>query len=354
MASFILRAIDPDLWARVQAKAAAEGISVKALILKALAQYVAIVALLVLTSACAYQNPTYPTPITVAPSTAPAAIRLTTSSRPDFQTSVTATVYTADQHRVPNAAVAFTTAAGTLTTATGTTDANGTATTIVNTPTTTMVSATIGALSASVEVGGAATPTLPSVPPILAPPPPEAPTPTAVLGVSPTGQTGVPLLFGVSAPSGQTWLWTFGDGASVSTSSYTVLHTYASAGIYAASVSSAGTRGANATVTISDAPPPPPVVAPSLSATITCTPAAHLAPTPCNLSSVTYGGAAIASGAVTNVDWDWGDGAGSPAGGTATTHTYTNAGTYTVLATVTANTSGGSKTTTTSKAIVVP
>jgi hypothetical protein len=68
MPTFILRAIDPDLWSRVTAKAAADGISVKQLVLKALAQYVALVALL-FTAACGSS----PTASTVIPAATPAA-----------------------------------------------------------------------------------------------------------------------------------------------------------------------------------------------------------------------------------------------------------------------------------------
>jgi hypothetical protein len=41
MASYILRTIDPDLWARVKARSEAEGIPLRAIILKCLAMYAA-------------------------------------------------------------------------------------------------------------------------------------------------------------------------------------------------------------------------------------------------------------------------------------------------------------------------
>jgi hypothetical protein len=80
MPSFVLRAIDPALWARVQVKAAAEGITVKAFILKVLAAGVAPVLLLSLLGlglpACAYDDakltPTTPT-TTPAPYLPPVA-----------------------------------------------------------------------------------------------------------------------------------------------------------------------------------------------------------------------------------------------------------------------------------------
>lgn len=39
MSSYILRTIDPDLWARVKARSEAEGIPLRAIILKLLALY---------------------------------------------------------------------------------------------------------------------------------------------------------------------------------------------------------------------------------------------------------------------------------------------------------------------------
>ena len=52
MPSFILRNLDPEFWAKVQAKAAAEGVTVKALILRLLSQWLAVVILAVLTVGC--------------------------------------------------------------------------------------------------------------------------------------------------------------------------------------------------------------------------------------------------------------------------------------------------------------
>jgi len=55
MSSFVLRKIDPDFWARVQAKAKAENITIKALILKLLAQWLGILVLATIVSACGQQ-----------------------------------------------------------------------------------------------------------------------------------------------------------------------------------------------------------------------------------------------------------------------------------------------------------
>src|SRR4026207_1816896 len=79
MPSFILRQLDPEFWAKVQAKAAAEGTTVKAVILRLLAAWLAAVIVLSIT-ACGYHNPTAPTPPPpppprAAPARAPAARR---------------------------------------------------------------------------------------------------------------------------------------------------------------------------------------------------------------------------------------------------------------------------------------
>ena len=80
-----------------------------------------------------------------------------------------------------------------------------------------------------------------------------------------------------------------------------------------------------------------------------------LAATSCNVNE-TYGGATIPGGAVTGVAWDWGDGTTADNSSTTPvkTHQYVNAGTYTVIATVTANTADGSQTGTSSKSVIVP
>lgn len=314
-----------------------------------------LLAIALVASGCAADIPTYPTPVTVVPSTAPTSIRLTASTRPDYQTAVTATVYTADLHVVPNIPIAFSTVAGTIVSEQTKTDGNGTATAVVASPTTTRVSASIGGtVSSSLEISGSVAPTVPSRPPVVTPDPPAPATPAAVINVASIGTTGVGLLFGVSAPGGQTWTWTFGDGtAAVQTSAYTLSHTYAAAGAYTATVSSAGTTGGRALITISD---PAPVAAPpaaTLVATISCTPGTHATTaTACNLSGLTFGGSPIASTAVTSAAWDFGD--GIVLNGLVVSHTYAVGGTYTVLATITANTSDGSKTTTASKSLDVP
>jgi PKD repeat protein len=75
MPSFTLYDLNPDFWARVQAKAAAEGTTVKAVILRLLTAWLGVIALLLLSSGCAYHNPTGPTAtVTPVPAPTPAPI----------------------------------------------------------------------------------------------------------------------------------------------------------------------------------------------------------------------------------------------------------------------------------------
>lgn len=155
--------------------------------------------------------------------------------------------------------------------------------------------------------------------------------------------------------------WTFGDGTS---STNFAGHAYQQPGSYAASVSvrdrDGRTAEAGTVVTVAsrprpprDPPPPPPEPA-SLSVKLTCTPKpAGTTPTPCNVTA-SYDGSTVPSANVTGVDWDWGDGFTDSTAGPTNSRTYPLAGTYTVYATVTATTSGGSKTATKSTTIVVP
>jgi len=308
--------------------------------------FVAVVAI-----GCAYDSPpTLVTP-TPTPSSAPASIRATASSRSDYTTAVTATVLTSDGRFVAGIPIGFSTANGTVSTAATTTDANGSATTIVTTPANTTVTVTIGAITTTVQVVGAAAPsTGPPSPPIPAPTPPTI-TPIAIINGPATATTGSPVTFGVSAPAnGQTWTWNFGDSTPPSqTTAFTTAHTFNTAGTYPVTVSAPGITAGNSTITVSTAAASAPS---TLAATVACTANAHGTASPCNISSVTFGSTAIPSASVTSVSWDWGD--GSPAGsGMSASRTYTNAGTYNIVATVNANTSDGPKTVTVPKSITI-
>ena len=76
------------------------------------------------TVGCAYHEPAAPTPIVVAPSTAPASIRLVGATRPDRSLDMTATVLTASGAFVSGVKVDLFSTAGTLSPSSGITDAN--------------------------------------------------------------------------------------------------------------------------------------------------------------------------------------------------------------------------------------
>ena len=300
---------------------------------------------------CAYDNPGAPA--------SPAAPDLSTPSQLTLGASVsgtggnsTLTARVQNSYGAPLAIVivAFATTRGVILPPQATTGSSGTATAIL---------AAIDTADVTVVAGGLTAHTLVAPSPILSgSPTPNSPTTTAAfLNVSSSGTTGVPLVFSVSsAATGVTWNWSFGDGANTQTTTFATTHTYSRAGVYAASVSATGTSAGNAIVTVIDPPLTPIPPAPTLSVTLTCTPGTHATTaTSCNVNE-TYGGATISGGAVTGVAWDWGDGttADNSSSTPVKTHLYANAGTYTVIATVTANTVDGSQTGTSSKSVIVP
>ena len=307
-------------------------------------------------TACAFNAPTTPTASTSTTTTtvsaAPASIRLAASSRTDYQTSVVATVLTADGHFVAGIPIGFSTAAGTLAPSLATTDAKGSATTIVSTPSNTMVTVTIGAITNSIQVSGASEPNTGTTVPPTTPPAPPSVRPTATINVASTSTTGTVVTFGVSAPAlGQTWTWSFGDGTTEQTTAFTISHTYATAGTFTATVSAPGVNSGSAVIAVTN---PAGTIASTLVASLTCTAGTHLgAGTPtstvCNVSA-TYGGAVVPSASITSVSWDWGDG-NTTGTGVSSSRLYNQAGTYTVFVTVTATTTDGSKQTTTSKSV---
>src|SRR5439155_18329806 len=143
-----------------------------------------------------------------------------------------------------------------------------------------------------------------------------------------------PLTAGVSScATGVTWIWSFGDGATVQTSTFGTTHTYAAAGTYTATVSSAATSSASTTITVTDPPAQTPTPAAALAVALTCTPGAHVTTaTFCNVS-LTFGGVALPGSALGCGDWAWGDGTTADNSGTGPVkrHPNTNARTYAVV-----------------------
>jgi PKD domain/Bacterial Ig-like domain (group 1) len=305
---------------------------------------------------CAYHNPAQPTETSIDPSV-PSQVTLGASPGSGTQAgtaTVTARVQNSNGVALPNVLVTFATTRGTISPTQAATGANGVAVATLTASDTADVTASAGALSTHTLVASTGTPTSP----------PTTPLPVSFLNVSGSGTTGVPLTFSVSSSAiGATWIWSFGDGAVEQSTAFSIPHTYGRAGTYTATVSSSSASSSSATVLITDAAPPPTTPPAALGVTLTCTPATHgpnsstTASTTCNVT-LTYGGGPLPGNQVSGVDWDWGDGTVATADNHSTrpvaTHIYNFAGTYTVFATVTANTIDGAKTATTSKSIVVP
>jgi hypothetical protein len=107
MTSFILRKIDPDFWARVRAKAEAEGTTVRAVILRLLAAWLVACALVSVT-ACGGDSPAAPTP----PPTPPAPVTFTLSGTVTSTTGAAIAGATVRITDGPNAGRSATTSAG--------------------------------------------------------------------------------------------------------------------------------------------------------------------------------------------------------------------------------------------------
>lgn len=344
MPSFTLYDLNPEFWAKVQAKAAAEGVSPKALILRLLTVWLTAGVLVMLTVACGYKLPTEPTTIAVVPSSAPASIRLGVSSMTTSTYGITATVLTSDGHFVRDVEVTFAMDSGSVSPATAMTNVNGVAQAVA-TASTTAATLTVsgGSLTSTTTIAG--TPAVMS--PTPSAPPPSVPLPAPFVSLQPVTTTvGATTLFTIGGfmPGGAAITsvsWAFGDGATASTNSGTTSHTYTTAGNFTASVTATDTLGRSASnsapVTVNALPTPTPTPAPgpaALAASMTCSVAAHVVS--CNVAAA-YGGTPLPSSAITRVDWDLGDGQVPATTVPVVSHTYAQPGTYRVVATVHAN-----------------
>jgi hypothetical protein len=257
MASFVLRQINPELWARVTAKAAAEGLTVKALVLKALAQYVALVVLCLFTTACGAANPTQATPI-APPAAVPASISLSSVSGVGAATGqvyVNALVKDASGKGVSAAIVTFTTTAGSFAVTPITADGGGLAQASLTTTGNATIAASVGAVSSTLAVVPTPAvvvpppyvplPTPPIVPPVIAPPVVLPPALSVSLGCTPgtppvaTGCNVAAIYGGVPVNSDMITLvsWDWGDGIPVNIFGSPIgSHPYAQAGTYLVAV----------------------------------------------------------------------------------------------------------------------
>lgn len=295
---------------------------------------------------CAYDNPSQPTPGPIDPRV-PAQVTVGAAQGLGTQAgtaTVTANVQNANGAPLTDVVVTFTTTRGTISPAQVPTSANGIASATLTANDTADVTASVGQLLSAHTL----------VVPTSGPAPVPAPTlPVSFLNVSGNGTTGVPLLFSVSSSAvGATWTWSFGDGAIEQSTAFSIAHTYGSAGVYTATVSSSAASASSATITVtnSTAPPPPGAFVASMGC-----PASATLVQACNIA-VTANGVPLPSASITNVTWDWGDGKTDVNQTTPVkTHPYASAGTYTVIATVTgAPPLGSPQTATTSQTITVP
>jgi PKD repeat protein len=295
MPSFTLYDLNPEFWAQVQAKAARDGITVKALILKLLAAWLAAVLVLSL-GACAYHSPDAPTPVPAMADDVPSALTLTAITGVGPQgghSTITALVSNLHGAALPHVMVHFATDAGTIAPLALETGDDGTAATTITGVGTATVTAHAGAITTTTRVANQALPVPPPAPPEPGPTPspmpsptpnptPAPPAPAGALSVTISAQ-GAPLNVTVAASvtNGPAVLlvWTWGDGTAFTGSSTTSAHTYASAGTYelGLTVTDAIGRTARATTTatvlpIPPPPPPapvPPAPPPALTATLT-------------------------------------------------------------------------------------
>ena len=270
---------------------------------------------------CAYHMPTSPTTsVDTTPNMTPASIRVTTASRTDQKIDVTATVLSSDGHLIPNIPLTFAVDAGTISPNTAVTDANGSARATASTPSAT-----------TLHVSGAGLSTQSSLPASS----PPVTTDTVILNVPGVGTTGTPVTMFVSSTGSGPWSWSFGDGSTTQTTALSTSYTYGRAGSYTVTVTNPNGATSSGHITITDAPPTAPTPTPSASAAVECTAAAHGSPTGCHVTMTGADGSSLTS-QISGVQWDWGDGNPPQAAPAVATHSYTIAGTFQVIATVSA------------------
>jgi hypothetical protein len=303
-------------------------------------------------AACAYDNPSQPTPGPVDPRV-PAQVTVGAAQGLGTQAgtaTVTANVQNANGAPLTDVVVTFTTTRGTISPAQVPTSASGIASATLTANDTADVTASVGQLLSAHTL----------VVPTSGPAPVPAPTlPVSFLNVSGNGTTGVPLVFSVSSSAvGATWTWSFGDGAIEQSTAFSISHTYGRAGVYTATVSAAAALASSATITVSNptAVPTPGAFVASMGCTAFLAAAANKLELDCNVA-VTANGVLLPSNSITKVTWDWGDGKTdvtlTPA--PVNTHNYASPGTYTVFASVTGSApDGSSQTATTSQSVTVP
>lgn len=290
MATFILRRINPEFWQRVQAKAAAEGTTVKAVILRLLTTWLAAAAVVV-SMGCGYKNPTQPTidnPKPGVPARLELGVVLGTNAEGGTGV-VSAKVVDAFATALPDQTVRFVTTAGTFSVDAAQTDEKGVARTTVTASDIVTVTATVAGVTAETLVAIQPLVVPPVSPPPPAPQPPPPPPPTfppsppkpgsysVVLTATPASVLvgGTSILSATvnradDAPAPSSYTWDCGTGAPITTTAgASQACSYPTAGAVTARLVVIGgtvTGSSTTTVTVTTPPPPPP---PALTATLT-------------------------------------------------------------------------------------
>jgi PKD repeat protein len=246
----------------------------------------ALVALAVLVSACSSPlAPNNPALVPELAETAPFTLSLNGTAGTGASggtASIVARVQNSHGTNLAGVMVSFKTDVGSLSSASAETIADGTASLMLTAATPATITASAGTLTAHTSIHS--NPNVPTVPPVPdgpapAPPGPPAPGPLEVRLLVTPGATGTATTFGLASSGISRAVWTFGDGASTTTTVPSASHVYAAAGSYTASVTITDTIGRSASnsqlVVITDAPPPPgppPPPAPSYTVTVSASP----------------------------------------------------------------------------------
>jgi hypothetical protein len=277
MPSFILRNLNPEFWQRVQAKAAAEGSTVKAVILRLLTAWLAAV-VLVSIGACGYKNPVQPTTVEQPTAGVPTRIELTANPGMGAEAgtgTISARVLDAFATALPGQTLSFSVSEGALGASSVVTDDKGTARTTITGPPGAgiTISATVGTVTQKTQIAMQSPPsaTLPIVPPVFPPAPPTPPAPppqppqppaltvklTSSVGSVATAGGTITFSAAVTNLNGETitaFQWDVDDTAGfegTSTLPSRVGGPYTTAGLFTATVKVTTSTGRSATGTVS-------------------------------------------------------------------------------------------------------
>jgi hypothetical protein len=226
MPSFILRNLDPDFWSRVQAKATREGVTVKALILRLLTQWLGAAVVALIAFGCTSPvEPTLPGPLPQPARGTPASLTLSATPGVGAQgghAAVSVRVVDALKVPVPDVRVTLEASAGSLDPTELVTDGEGRGTAVLTAPAGSVT------LTASIAHG----PT--SVSLVAVQPSVPLPHVTSLQMTATTVTVGRATDFAIILEGGtvRTVAWDYGDGTQEEIGSATATHTYPAANTY--------------------------------------------------------------------------------------------------------------------------